>query len=241
MLTLVLDHLTFSVTGGTDTLLLHHAEDALCGVGDDTATMAGGTLLLAAAGFCARTAAMRADDILAHLEFLGDALVDLLQRQFHFQTQVAATMLLRTTGTASEATKSVTSEDVAEHRENVVHIHRGTTEAAEIETSGTRTCEAKLVVLLTRLRVVQHVIGLCGLLEFLLSLLVARITVGVVLDGYLSIGFLYLVFRGGLIDPKHLIIISFLCHLIVHYPLSIVHCHWPTATFACRMTLSFSL
>ena len=36
VLTLVLDDLALAVTGGTYALLLHHAEDALCGVGDDT-------------------------------------------------------------------------------------------------------------------------------------------------------------------------------------------------------------
>ena len=49
VLTLVLDHLSLTVTCRTDTLLLHHTEDALGGVGDDTLTMTGRTGLLTAA------------------------------------------------------------------------------------------------------------------------------------------------------------------------------------------------
>ena len=36
LVALVLDNGTFTTTGGTNALRLHHAEDALCGVGDNT-------------------------------------------------------------------------------------------------------------------------------------------------------------------------------------------------------------
>ena len=50
LLTLVLDYLTFAAADRTDALLLHHAEDALGGVGDITlVSVTGGALLLAAA------------------------------------------------------------------------------------------------------------------------------------------------------------------------------------------------
>ena len=49
VLTLILDYLTLTITGGADTLLLHHTEDALGGVGDDTLSMTSRTSLLAAA------------------------------------------------------------------------------------------------------------------------------------------------------------------------------------------------
>ena len=56
-----------------------------------------------------------------------------------------------------------------------------------------RAVEAKLVVALALLRVVEHVVGFGSLLELLLSLFVARVTVGMVFDGYLTIRFLDLV------------------------------------------------
>ena len=96
VLTLVLYHLTFTVTCGADTLLLHHAEDALCCVGDDTLTMTGGTCLLTAASLSTRAVAMRTRNILAHLELLGDSFVDLLKGESDLQSQVTAAMLLWT-------------------------------------------------------------------------------------------------------------------------------------------------
>lgn len=114
VLALVLDHLALTVAGGADALLLHHAEDALRGVGDDTLSVTGGTGLLAAAGLGSRAAAVGAGDILAHLKLLCNAFVDLFQRKLHLQAEVAAAMLLRAARTA-EASETVTAEDVAEH------------------------------------------------------------------------------------------------------------------------------
>ena len=68
---------------------------------------------------------MRASYILAHLEFLGDAMSNLLQRQTNLQTEVTATMNLRTTlGTSAKTAETcVSTKDIAEHREDVVHVH----------------------------------------------------------------------------------------------------------------------
>ena len=110
---------------------------------------------------------MRTGDILTYLELLRHTLVDLFECELHLQTQITATVLLWTTCATTEATETVTSEDVAEHRENVVHVHRCTTEATEVESAThARTIETELVVLLTCLRIVQYIIGLCGLLVF---------------------------------------------------------------------------
>ena len=96
VLTLVFDHLSLTITCRTDALLLHHTEDALGGMRDDTLTMTRRTSLLATASLGTRTAAMRTGDILTYLEFLRDTLVDLFQCELHFQSQVTATVLLRT-------------------------------------------------------------------------------------------------------------------------------------------------
>ena len=92
----------------------------------------------------------------------------------------------------------MSSKDIAEHREDVVHVHLGTKAVEASESAACRSCKSKLVVLLTLLWVVQHVIGLCGLLEFLLSLFVARVSVRVIFDGNLSVCLLDVIFRGRL-------------------------------------------
>ena len=135
---------------------------------------------------------MLTGNVLSYLEFLDDTLVDFLQGQSHLQSQVAASMLLWPTCATAEATETVTAEDVAEHREDVVHVHRCPAKASE--TAAHRSVKTELVVLLTLLWVVQHVVGLGSLLELLLGFLVAGVTVGVIFDGYLAIRLLDLVF-----------------------------------------------
>ena len=222
-MTLVLNDLTFTVTGGAYALSLHHSEDALCGVGDDARSVTSRTCLSTAAVLGASAVTVGASDVLAHLELLGDARIDFLQGEAYLQTQVAASVHLGTTAPATtESAKAVTTEDIAEHREDVVHIHRRTVETTESACSAShRTCEAKLIVLLTLLRVVQDVVGLGSLLKLLLSLFVARVSVGVIFDGNLSICLLDVVFRGRLVQSQHLVVVSFLCH---------AYC--PTATLA---------
>ena len=154
--------------------------------------------------------------VLAHLELLGDAAGHVLKRQFHLEPQVAAAVdaLLIAAATAepeSAEPAAVAAEDVAEHGENVVHVHAGTA-AEPAESAALRAVEAELVVLLTLLGVVQHLVSLGGLLECLLGCLVAGVAVGVVFDGQLAVGLLDVVFRGVLGDAQYLVVISFLCH-----------------------------
>ena len=195
MLTLVLDYHSLATAGRTNALLLHHTEDALSGVGDVTLTVTCGALLLLASGLGTTTVTMWAVDVLAHLEFLGNAGVYLLECQLNLKTKVASAMLLWATLSATEATETVTTEYIAEHREDVVHIHCAFESAETTESAAhVRTVESELVVLLACLWVVQNIVCLGRLLKFLLGFFVARIAVGVVLNGYLSIRFLDFVF-----------------------------------------------
>ena len=136
---------------------------------------------------------------------------NLLQREPDFQTQVRTTMLLTTAMAASsETSKACTSaKDVAKHREDVVHVHTGTAEGVEASSG---RAESKLVVMLALLRIMQHVVCLCCLLEFLLGFLVAWITVRVIFDGDGAVRLLDLVFGGVFVYAKHLVVVSFLCH-----------------------------
>ena len=71
-----------------------------------------------------------------------------------------------------------------------------------------RSIEAERVILLPLLWVMQHVVSLGGLLELRLGLFVAGVAVGVILDGYLAVRLLYLVFRGLLVNAEHLVVVS---------------------------------
>ena len=115
------------------------------------------------------------------------------------------------TSETAETTESTTSaEDIAEHGEDVVHRESTAAESSKASCTS-QSFETELVVALALLRVVKHVVGLGGLLEFLLSVFVARIAVGMVFDGDAPIGFLDVVFGSILVNAKYLVIISF-CH-----------------------------
>ena len=79
MLTLILDDGTLTTTSRTNTLSLHHSEDTLRGMGDDTGTMARRTLIVGAAGFCSATVTMRAGNVLTNLKLFGNTMCNLLQ------------------------------------------------------------------------------------------------------------------------------------------------------------------
>ena len=73
---------------------------------------------------------------------------------------------------------------------------------------------AELVVFLTFLRVGEHIVGFGGLLEFLFSLLVAGVLVGVILDSQLAVGFFELFRSGCLRYAEHFVVVS-LFHLFL--------------------------
>ena len=212
-MTFVLDDVTLAMTSRAGALGLHHAKHGARGTNRVARTMASWASFRLGASLASCAMTFVANHILANLEFLGKTLVSFLQGKFYCYTQVSSLVLwslgLSTSKTAESAT--VSTEDVAEHGEDVVHVHAGTT--SESSESTLWTIESKLVVLLTLLRVAKHIIGLCGLLEFFLCLLVARVAVWVIFDGYLAISLLDLVFRCRLVYAEHLVIVS-LCHCL---------------------------
>ena len=123
-------------------------------------------------------------------------------------------MTCRLTAASTEATEtseSAAAEHTAEHRENVVHGESATT----AETApALQSFKTELVILLALLWVVQNIVSLSRFLEFLFGVFVAGVTVGVVLDGYLAIGFFDIIFRGILVYTKHLVIVTF-CHYLI--------------------------
>ena len=90
--------------------------------------------------------------------------------------------------------------------------------AEAAEAAGPAACRAahsgmaELVVTGALVGVRQHVVGLCGLLEFLLGLLVPGVFVGVELDGRFAVGLLYFVCVSVLRNAQHFVVIPFFCH-----------------------------
>ena len=78
------------------------------------------------------------------------------------------------------------------------------------------TREAVLVVARLFVRVGQHLVGLVDLLEFFLCRFIARVLVGVVLHGKLTVSLLDLRIGCVFLDAQNLIIISFvlICHIV---------------------------
>ena len=217
--TLVLDDLTLTIASGTYALSLHHAEDALLGTCYRTRSMTFGTGLSASAALSTCATTVLTGYILLQLELLLYALGDLLERELHLDAEVRsaeATCLLALSATTTEATKSaeatMTTEDVAKHREDVVHRHILSAIAAT--SSATHASVAKLVVASALVLIAQHLVGLSSLLKLILGLLVTRVAVGVILDGHLLICFLDLVGRRLLVDTEDLVVIS-LFHVLV--------------------------
>ena len=108
------------------------------------------------------------------------------------------------------------AEYVAELREDVLHREAAAAETAKAAArrAAVHARVAELVVTRTLVGIRQHVVGLGGLLELFLGLLVARVLVGVIFYRGLAVGLLYLVGIGVALDAQHLIIIPFLCHCL---------------------------
>ena len=85
----------------------------------------------------------------------------------------------------------MTTEDIAEHVENVIHAHSAAkaTESAAVQSGGT-----KLVIPATFVGIMQDIISLGGFFEFLLCFLISRIPVRMIFYGHLFIGRLYFLF-----------------------------------------------
>ena len=111
---------------------------------------------------------------------------------------------------AEPAVSAAPSEEVAEHGEDVVHAHAAGAEPAEALPVHAGVSE--LVVALALLGVVEDVVRLGGLLELLLSGLVARVAVRVVLHGELAVCGLDFVRRGRLGDAEHLVVVALVSH-----------------------------
>ena len=108
-------------------------------------------------------------------------------------------------------------EDVAEAAaaEDIVEAAEAPEAARAVTGVGVEGRVAELVVLLALVGIGEDLIGLVGLLEALLTGLVAGVLIGVVLLGDLAVCFFDLVLRGALRNAEHLVVITFICHRIL--------------------------
>ena len=196
-LTLVLDNVTFTAASRAGSLGLHGSEHRADGTNGVTCAVTSRTGLRLRTTLASSTVARRTCYVLANLELLGATCKSLFQSKLSLYTQVSTLILLwlgtssaKSAETATEST--VTAEDVAKHREDVVHVHACAT--AETAKSSLRTVESKLIVLLALLRIVKNLVSFGSFLEFILCLLVTRVAVWMIFDGYLAVSLLNFVF-----------------------------------------------
>ena len=114
---------------------------------------------------------------------------------------------------AKQIAKNIT--EVTKTAKATAETAKAAAEAATLACAivGVNTSKAELVVAGTLVVIGQHFIGLAQLLELLLSFLIAGVPVGMVLHGLFTVGLLYFLGAGALVDPQHLIIVAFIfCH-----------------------------
>ena len=119
----------------------------------------------------------------------------------------SATKTAKSAAAETTAEARVSSKDISEHREDIIHREpSSTTETAKAAASeAARTIEAKLIILLTLLVIGQDSICLCCLLELLfclclLSIALITLTVRMIFDGNLTIGLLYICCAGFFVN-----------------------------------------
>ena len=128
--------LALATTSRTSRLRLHLPKDRVGDTGNDTATFTRITRLHTLRAFRPATVTMRTRHILLHLDLLFHAVSDLFQVQLHLHTQVRSTVHPASstrTAETTEATKTakMSTKDVAELGEDILHGHT-TTEAATL-------------------------------------------------------------------------------------------------------------
>ena len=110
-----------------------------------------------------------------------------------------------------------------EFAENIAEITEAAeSAAAEAVTAGTGACavvgihtgKAELVVAGALVVVGKHLVGFAHFLELFLRILVAGIPVRMVFHSRLAVGLFYFLGAGALLDTQHLIIITFVCHML---------------------------
>ena len=157
---------------------------------------------LAALGAAAVAALARAR--VAERDLLLHAERGVLERQRDHRAQVGAALRTVAARVAERTAAEEVAEDVAELAEDVLDV-------AEALPRTRHAGVAETVVRRPLVGLAQDLIGLRRLLEALLGLRVAGITIGMQLEGELAVGALEVLLASRAIDPEHFVIVA-LCH-----------------------------
>ncbi len=162
--------------------------------------------------FGAGTVATGARHIFFYFQFFLHPCGDLFQGKTDFNPEIRTPV--HTAGTAgaaaaestesTETSESIT-ENISKHGKDVVHRHI----ASIVSTGSAYSGMPKLIISLTFFRITQYLISLCRLLEFFFSLFVTLVLVRMMLNGFLPVGFFYLLGGGRFTDFQYFVIISF--------------------------------
>ena len=182
----------------------HHAEHAAeTGLRDLALAAAGGALHRLRAGLRARALAGLADIEAPELDLAFAAAERILELDLDLGLEVEAARW-----PALAAPARLLAEDVVEHREDVVDMHRAEVMAGVLAEPGV----TMTVVELATLGVGQHLVRLGARLELDLRVGVVRVAVGMPLHREPPIRPLDVVLRGGLLDRQDLVVAACLRH-----------------------------
>jgi hypothetical protein len=165
-----------------------------------TASATGGTGLCTAFVFGATAPAGSAGNMFFYFDILADSFGNFFVSQFQFDAKITSSYASGTrTATASltssskKTTKKIVSENIPKLTEDIIHVHAASVAASSGSTHSGMT---KSVVLCAFVAITQHFVSFGSLFEFFLCGFVARISVWVILHGYLTIRFLDLIGSG---------------------------------------------
>ena len=177
---------------------------------DLSASFAGGALGKSVVGIGAGALAQAALFGAGHLNFGAHAADGVFERDFEVVAEVFA---LAGAGAATAATPAAAAKQVAEAEEvaeDIAEVAEGFRVEAGLPAGGAADAlVAEAVVGGAFLGVGKDAVGFGGLLKLLLGRFIARIPVGVVLEGELPVGGLERSFVGALGQPEDLVVVPF--------------------------------
>jgi len=121
--------------------------------------------------------------------FLG-AIHHFFEIELDANPKIAAARLL---SLLTAATAEMSTENIPELRENIIHIHSATAETATETSVSAKSGVAILVVARFFVTVTQDFVGFCSFFKFLFSSFVTRIFIWVIFNSHFSVGFFYFV------------------------------------------------
>ncbi len=153
-----------------------------------------------------------------HAESFCNAFGDVFEREFYAYAHIAAATLARLTAAAFCTAEAAEVKSGAEYTvKYIVDIESAGVSASETASEAAHAARAHSVAILVVegffLFVAENVVCLGRFFEFFFGSLVARIAVGVIFEGQLTVGLLYFVGSGRLGHAEHFVVVSLFIHI----------------------------